>query len=104
MAQAAEVVPLCAPTRPRLVFFHSRVCGRSRRVEGFIAQVLQRRQNHGTFLLHPVDVDERPDLVERFGIDEIPTLLVVADRRVRSRLPHPRGCREIEDMLKPWLQ
>ena len=91
------------PTRPRLVFFHSRVCGRCRRVEGFIAQVLQRRQNHGTFLLHPVDVDERPDLVERFRIDEIPTLLVVADRRVRGRLAHPRGCRDIEDMLKPWL-
>ena len=25
VAQAAEVVPQCAPTRPRLVFFHSRV-------------------------------------------------------------------------------
>jgi thioredoxin-like negative regulator of GroEL len=104
VAQAAEVVLQCAPTRPRLVFFHSRVCGRCRRVEGFIAQVLQRRQNHGTFLLHPVDVDERPDMVERFRIDEIPTLLVVADRRVHGRLTHPRGCRDIEGMLKPWLQ
>ena len=35
--------------------------------------------------------------------NEVPTLLVVADRRVRSRLEHPRGCRDIEGMLKPWL-
>ncbi|HSS73967.1 MAG TPA: thioredoxin family protein [Gaiellaceae bacterium] len=104
MAQAAEVIPQSAPTRPRLVFFHSRVDGRCRRVEGFIAQVLQRRQNHATFVLHPVDVNEHPELVERFGIDEVPTLLVVADRRVHGRLAHPRGCRDIEDLLKPWLQ
>jgi hypothetical protein len=33
----------------------------------------------------------------------VPTLLVVAERRVQGRLSHPRGCRDIEDMLKPWL-
>jgi thioredoxin-like negative regulator of GroEL len=103
MAQAAEAVRATVLSRPRLVFFHSKLCGRCRRVEGFIAQVLQRRKNHGTFVLNQVDVDERPDLVERFRIDEVPTLLVVADRRVRGRLTHPRGCRDIEEMLKPWL-
>jgi thioredoxin 1 len=103
MAQAAEALGQDVAARPRLVFFHSKVCGRCRRVEGFIAQVLQRRKNHGTFVLHQIDVDERPDLVERFGIDEVPTILVLADRRVQGRLSHPRGCREIEDMLKPWL-
>ena len=106
VAQVAEAEALTqrVPARPRLVFFHSKVCGRCRRVEGFIAQVLQRRQNHATFALQQVDVDEHPDLVERFRIDEIPTLLVVADRRVRNRLSNPRGCRDIEDLLKPWLQ
>jgi thioredoxin-like negative regulator of GroEL len=104
MGQVALAVEQEAPAKPRLVFFHSRVCGRCRRVEGFIAQVLQRRKNHGTFQLVEVDVDERPDLAERFRIDETPTLLVVADRRVQASLSHPRGCRDIEDMLKPWLQ
>src|SRR5262249_829935 len=99
VAQAAEAVSQSAPTRPRLVFFHSKTCGRCRRVEGFIAQVLQRRRNHGTFVLHAVDVDEPPGLAERFRIGETPTLLVVADRRVRSRLSHPRGCRDIEGLL-----
>ena len=90
--------------RPRLVLFQSKFCGRCRRVEGFIAQVLQRRRNHGTFALVQIDVDERPDLVERFRVDEVPTLVVVADKRVRGRLPHPKGCRDIEDLLAPWLQ
>jgi thioredoxin-like negative regulator of GroEL len=103
MAQAAEALPQRQPSRPRLVFFHSKMCGRCRRVEAFIAQVLQRRKNHDTFVLQQVDVDERRDLAERFRIDEVPTLLVVADRRVHGRLSHPRGCRDIEDILKPWL-
>jgi thioredoxin-like negative regulator of GroEL len=103
MAQAIAAAGRVAPSRPRLVFFHSKLSGRCRRVEGFVAQVLQRRKNHGTFVLHEVDVEERPDLVERFRIDEVPTLLVVSDRRVQGRLTHPRGCRDIEDMLKPWL-
>ena len=103
MSQAALAAQPSAPAKPRLVFFHSKVCGRCRRVEGFIAQVLQRRKNHGTFSLVEVDVDDRPDLAERFRIDEVPTLLVVADRRVQKRLSHPRGCRDIEELLHAWL-
>jgi thioredoxin-like negative regulator of GroEL len=84
--------------------FHSKLDGLSRRVEGYLAQVLQRRMNHGTFVVLHVDVGERPDLAERFRIDEVPTLVVVADRRVQARLAHPRGCRDIETLLTPWLR
>jgi thioredoxin-like negative regulator of GroEL len=105
MAQAVEAIPHdLTATKPRLVFFHSHFCGKCRRVEGFIAQVLQRRHNHGTFVLLPVDVDERPDLLERFSVVEVPSLLVVSDRQVRGRLAHPRGCRDIEGLLAPWLK
>ncbi len=90
-------------TKPRLVFFTSAVSGRCRRVEGFLAQVLQRRRNHGTFRLLVVDQDERPDLVSRFGVSGLPTLLVVEDREVRARLELPRGCGQIEEFLSPWL-
>jgi thioredoxin-like negative regulator of GroEL len=72
-------------------------------VEGFLAQVLQRRRNHGTFRVVRVDGDERPDLVEHFEIAELPTLVVVEGNAVRARLARPRGCREIERMLAPWL-
>ena len=94
-----------APTgKPGLVFFYSAVSGNSRRVEGFLAQVLQRRQNHATFKLYRVDESARPDLVERFGIESAPALAVVEDKHVRARLANPRGCREIERFLAPWLK
>ena len=89
--------------KPRLVFFHSSSSGHCRRVEGFLAQVLQRRRNHGTFRLYRVAEEERPDLVERFGVETMPTLVVVEGRHVRARLEQPRGCRDIEAFLAPWL-
>jgi thioredoxin-like negative regulator of GroEL len=90
--------------KPGLVFFHSAVSGSCRRAEGFLAQVLQRRRNHDTFRLYRVDREERPDLVERFRIETLPTLVVVEEKAVRARLERPRGCREIERFLAPWLQ
>jgi thioredoxin-like negative regulator of GroEL len=89
--------------RPSLVFFHSSVSGHCRRVEGFLAQVLQRRRNHATFKLVRVSEEERPDLLEHFAVDTVPTLVVVEGKTVRGRLERPRGCREIEGFLAPWL-
>jgi hypothetical protein len=80
------------------------VNGHCRRVEGFLAQVLQRRRNHDTFRLYRVDEQERPDLVERFGVEEVPCLVVVEGKTARARLARPRGCRDIEAFLSPWLR
>jgi len=102
MAVAAPVGAK-AGVKPRLVFFHSSYSGQCRRVEGFLAQVLQRRRNHGTFQLYRVAEEERPDLVERFEVGAMPTLVVVEGRQVRARLERPRGCRDIEAFLAPWL-
>ena len=89
--------------RPRLVFFYSPLSGRCRRVEGFIAQVLQRRRNHDTFDLVRVSTDRRPDLAEKFRIGEVPTICVVEERKLKRRIVAPRGCRELEEQLEPWL-
>ena len=86
------------------MFFTSEVSGRCRRVEGFLAQVLQRRHNHGTFRLVVVAERERPDMFRRFEVEEVPTLVVVEGREVHARLTKPRGCREIETFLGPWLR
>jgi thioredoxin-like negative regulator of GroEL len=105
MPQVADASARAAVgTRPRLIFFHSRASGRCRRVEGFLAQVLQRRRNHGTFLLHPVAQEERPDLLERFHVESVPTICVLEGKRLTGRLVGPRGCREIEEFLAPWLR
>jgi thioredoxin-like negative regulator of GroEL len=91
-------------TRPRLIFFYSPRSGQCRRVEGFLAQVCQRRHNHETFDLTRVSVERRPDLAERFGVETLPTLLVVEGNRVQRRIVRPRGCRELEEGLRQWLR
>jgi thioredoxin-like negative regulator of GroEL len=90
--------------KPLLLFFYSPTEGYSRRVEAFLAQVLQRRQNHKSFRMSRIDVAERPDLAERFGVSALPSLLVVSDRQVRARIDRPRGCADIKQTLQPWLR
>lgn len=102
-ASAATASPPAAARRPKLVFFYSPRSGRCRRVEGWIAQVLQHRSNHDTFELVHVSVDARPDLAKRFRVETVPTLCVVEDRRLRKRIADPRGCRQLERDLAPWL-
>ena len=92
MSSAAEAVRSSEAVRPSeeqpwLIFFHSKLDGRSRRVEAFLAQVLQRRKNHQTFVRYEVDVDERPEVAERFGVDEVPTLVVVGTVGFRRGSP-----------------
>ena len=104
MASVPQTEPITWPERrPRLVFFYSPQSGRCRRVEGFVAQVLQRRRNHETFDLVRVSVDRRPDLAERFGIAEVPTICIVEGRKLKRRVVAPRGCKELEPELEPWV-
>jgi thioredoxin-like negative regulator of GroEL len=100
----AQPVPAEANGRPKLVFFYSDSSGRSRRAESYLAQVLQRRRNHETFQLYRVDCDARPDLAQRFGIENPPVLVVVENKHVRARLEEPRGCIEIQNALATWLR
>jgi thioredoxin-like negative regulator of GroEL len=91
--------------RIRLVFFTDRDSGECRRAEGWIAQVLQHRRNHLKVKLVTVDRASRPDLVERFAVDQFPTLVVVDEDRVARRLlERPRGARPIQELLEPWLR
>jgi len=90
--------------RPTLLFFTSERSGPSRRVEGFLAQVLQRRHNHDTFVVKRIDQQEHPELLERFEIDAVPALVLVSGSAVRGRLVVPRGAEEIRTFLAPWLR
>jgi thioredoxin-like negative regulator of GroEL len=92
-----------ASDRPQLLFFYSPTSGTSRRTEGFLAQVLQRRRNHQAFHVRRIDADRHPQLVERLKVEEIPALVVVENKRVRARLDRPRGCAQISQVLAPWL-
>jgi|SRR5579884_3051699 len=102
-APAAAPAPSTAP-KPQLVFFFGEKSGPSRKVEAFLSQVLQRRHNHDTFKLVRVSAEKHPDLVSHFRVCEVPTIFVVAERRVRAKVVAPKGRREIESALAPWLR
>ena len=91
--------------RPRLVFFYDEQGGRSRRADGFLAQVLQSRGNpHDTFRVVRVSSREHPDLVERFRVADLPTILIVEQQRVARRIEGAKGPRKIHDALEHWLK
>jgi thioredoxin-like negative regulator of GroEL len=106
VSAAAEPENAGAAERPLLVFFHSSMSGSTRKVEGFLAQVLQRRRNHEAFQLLRVDVETHPELPARFGVEDtdLPALVVVDRRRVSARVDRPRGCTQIAACLAPWLR
>jgi thioredoxin-like negative regulator of GroEL len=89
--------------KPHLLFFYGKTSGPCRRVEAFLSQVLQRRHNHDTFRLVRVCAETHPELVEHFRVDNLPTIVVVERRQVMTRLVAPRGRRELEHALGPWL-
>ena len=102
-AAATDVNARGPAVKPKLVFFFSPHSGRCRRVEAFIAHVLQHRKNHDTFDVVRVSVDEHPQLVERFHVDTVPPICVVEGKRLQKRIPAPRGCHELALELAPWL-
>ena len=87
--------------QPRLVFFHSHCRGIAGASRASSRRCCSGDRNHGTFDVVRVAEEERPDLLERFRIQTVPTLVVVQGKAVAGRLERPRGCREIEGFLSP---
>lgn len=90
--------------KPQLLVFFDPTDGRARRVDSFLAQVLQRRRNHTSVALRRIDVREHGGLAERFRVRTTPALVVVHEKRVQGRLERPTTCKAIEDLLRPWLR
>jgi thioredoxin-like negative regulator of GroEL len=93
-------VPDDAP--PLLVFFTSRRSGPARRMESLLAHIA-RKQRHALEVKR-VDVDERPDLAERFRVSEVPALALVQRKRVVARLEGRATAPAIESMLDSHLR
>jgi thioredoxin 1 len=88
--------------RPLLVFFANERSGPARRMESLIAHVARKERER--LRVTRVDVDVRPDLAERFGVAEVPALVLVKDRRAVARLDGRSSAPRIERMLEPYLE
>lgn len=83
--------------RPLLVFFTSRRSGPARRMESLLAHIA--RKERETLRVKKVDVDERPDLAEKFRVSQVPSLALVVGKRVVARLDGRATAPKIETML-----
>ena len=88
-------------SRPLLIFFTSRRSGPARRMESLLAHIARKERDN--LEVKKVDIDERPDIAERFGIGQVPALALVKDRRVVARLDGRVTTPRIEAMLDPFL-
>jgi thioredoxin-like negative regulator of GroEL len=87
--------------RPLLVFFWSERSGPARRMESLLAHL--ERKERDRLRVRRVDVAERPELAQKFQVDVVPTLVLVKDRAVVSRLDGRTSAPKIEAMLEPHL-
>jgi thioredoxin-like negative regulator of GroEL len=87
--------------RPQLVFFTSHRSGPARRMESLLAHIARKERDR--LRVSKVDVDERPDLAERFRVQQVPSLALVVERRVVSRIDGRATAPRIETMLEPHL-
>jgi len=87
--------------RPLLVFFTHARSGPARRMESLLAHIARKERDRLRVLR--VDTDERPDLADRFAVEDVPTLVLVKDKRTVERLDGRASAPRIEQMLDPHL-
>jgi thioredoxin 1 len=87
--------------RPLLVFFYSERSGPARRMESLLAHLARKERER--MRVRRVDVEQRPEIAERFGVREVPTLVLVRDRKIVARLDGRVSSPRIEAMLEEHL-
>lgn len=87
--------------RPLLVFFWNERSGPARRMESLIAHIAHKERDR--LRVTRVDVARRPDLAERFGVADVPVLVLVKDKRVAARIDGRASAPRIERMIEPHL-
>ncbi|TML35013.1 MAG: thioredoxin family protein [Actinobacteria bacterium] len=93
--------PVSTDPRPLLVFFGAAHSGPARRMESLVAHVARKERTR--LRVTEIDVDEQPELAERFRVTTVPTLALVKDKRVVGRLEGRVSAPRIDQLLEAHL-
>ena len=80
---------------PVLIDFFATWCGPCRALAPTVDEIAEERA--GKLRVLKCDIDQQPDLANRFGIMSVPTLLLLHDGEVQQRIS---GLRSREDILE----
>jgi thioredoxin len=87
--------------KPLLVFFTSERSGPARRMESLLAHLARKERTR--LRVMRVDVDEQPELAEKFKVTGVPTLVLVKQKKVVERLDGRASAPKIEAMIERHL-
>ena len=87
--------------KPLLVFFWSEHSGPARRMESLLAHLARKERTR--LCVMRVDIQEQPEVAERFRVAAVPTLVLVKGKRVVDRIDGRASAPRIENMLARHL-
>ncbi len=87
---------------PLLLFFTTQTSGPARRMESLLAHLA--RKERARLRVSRIDVDASPELAKGLKVTDVPTLVLVKDRRPVARLKGRVSAPQIERMLAPYLE
>ena len=74
---------ILAGDKPALLDFYADWCGPCRMVAPVIEEIAR---EHPEYVVGKINVDESPELAQKYGVFSIPTLAVVKDGRIAGRM------------------
>ena len=86
---------------PTLLFFTQETSGPARRMESLLAHLARKERER--LRISRIDVATSPEWVERLSVTQVPTLVLLKDRRPVERLEGRVSAPQIERMLAPYL-
>jgi thioredoxin len=87
--------------KPLLVFFTSERSGPARRMESLLAHLARKERTR--LRVMRVEIEEQPELAEKFGVTVVPTLVLVKQKKVVERLDGRASAPKIEAMIERHL-
>ena len=86
---------------PTLLFFTRETSGPARRMESLVAYLARKERER--LRIARIDLNASPEWADRLSVTQVPTLVLLKDRRPVERLEGRVSAPQIERMLAPYL-
>ena len=70
-------------------------------MESLLAHVARKERDR--LRVRRVDADDHPELLRRFGVEEVPSLLLVVEQRIVDRIDGRANMPQIEELIEQHL-